>query len=121
MLESKHSSWIQYKGKDIFYCDYRNLRGQEYLEAIDENLSYAKSLGQKKLLILTDIRESTVNIDVTRKLKEISESLEDITEKMALIGIFGLKKIFFNALNRLTKMNSKAFNDIEDAKNWLAE
>ena len=110
---------INYKGKEIFYSDFRDLSGEEYIQTIDKNIKYAKDLQKSDILFLSDIRDSVVSSEVAAKLKSISEDLKSFTDRMALIGITGVKKIFFQVLGKMSSMKMKAFNDVENAKEWL--
>ncbi len=113
--------WENYKGQQILVCDYRNLRGKEYINAIEENLSIANSSNRSDLLILTDIRDSVVDVDVSNKLKELAGDLKQITNKMAIVGLTGLKKLMLKFLNKIASMNIKPFEDINAAKEWLIQ
>jgi len=42
-------------------------------------------------------------------------------DKMAIIGITGIRKILFDAVTRFSGQNATLFDDIETAKDWLAE
>ena len=110
---------INYKGREIFYSDFRDLSGEEYIQIIDENIKAAKKLQKNDILFLSDIRNSVVSSDVATKLKSIAGDLKSFTDRMALIGITGVKKIFFQVLGKMSPMKMKAFNDLENAKEWL--
>ncbi|MBN1801952.1 MAG: hypothetical protein JW891_10625 [Candidatus Lokiarchaeota archaeon] len=113
--------WENYKGQQILICDYRNLRGKEYIAAIEENLSNARRSNRTDLLILTDIRDSVVDVEVSNKLKELAGDIKKITKKMAIVGLTGLKKLMLKFLNKVASMNIKPFEDINVAKEWLIQ
>ena len=115
----KRISWIQYKGKEIEIDDFTNLSGDELVGIIRANTEIVLKMGKNNILSIADFTNSYASKDVIDALKEVTEKTEHLLDKTAVLGITGVKKILLNALNKITNLGAKAFNSIEDAKEWL--
>ena len=112
-------TWIDYKGRKILYADYRGLRNEE---AMLQNLKieadfYAKT--NLKILSLNDYRDSVVSSDFMNKINELGKATKNKTDKAAVLGISGLKKILINGYARVTGQHVKVFEDEITAKEYL--
>ncbi len=57
--------------------------------------------------------------EVVEKAKESGKKTKHLTIKRAAVGITGAKKILFNAFNRVSGNDARAFSNVESAKDWL--
>ena len=116
---------IEYKGKIIYYNDWRNLKNDEQfrpkIEEGDENTRQLINEGEKDILTLTDVTGSFAYDDTITLLKESAKLARPITIKSATVGLSMAKKILLNGLNMISRTDLKAFDTLEDAKNWLVE
>lgn len=117
------ASFITYKGTEIYFVDYRNIKKtEEFLEAIEGTNKFREGLkkeGRKDLLMLVDVTGSFVFGDILDRLKKSKKETVPLLKKSAIVGVSGSKKILLNIVNAFTNFESKAFDSQEDALNWL--
>jgi hypothetical protein len=114
---------INHNGKKIVHVNYSGLSNRnekEFMETIDYATKFMLMQG-KDLLILSDFRESTGNNAIFDKLKVASAKVKPFRKKSAVLGISGVKSIFLKGVNMFSKSDLMSFNDLEEAKNWLAK
>ncbi|MFL7793416.1 MAG: STAS/SEC14 domain-containing protein [Anaerolineae bacterium] len=113
-------NWIEYKGKEILFIDYRGLGLEESLETLDQ--AEEVIAGRKdKILILVDTRDAYTSAEFMSRLKESGKEIAPKMEKQAIVGITGLKAILLDAYNRFTGSALKPFSTQEEAKEWLVK
>jgi hypothetical protein len=119
----ERASFINHKGKEIYFIDYTNLKlEEEFLAAIKSTNAFrekVKSSGKKDLLMLVDVSNSFVYGEVFSEIKRSGKLTKEITKKTAVVGITGAKKTLLDIANVFTSLNVKPFDNIEDAKEWL--
>jgi hypothetical protein len=111
-------SIINHKGKEILYVDYQNLKEEEIIQAMDDATEYALQLN-RPMLRLSNMTGAYAVPNVFKKAKESGKRTEHLTIKRAAVGITGAKKVLINAFNAFTGNNAKAFDTVEEAKDWL--
>jgi len=111
-------SLITHKGKEILYVDYTGMSKEEILQVMDEATDYALKL-DRPLLRLSNMTGVFAVSEVVDKAKSSGKVTHHLTIKRAAVGITGAKKVLFNAYNRFTGNNTRAFDTVEDAKDWL--
>ncbi len=111
-------SIINHKGKEILYVDYRGMKENEILEEMDKATDFALKENRPMLRLsnMTDVFAVSTVVD---KAKESGKRTKHLTIKRAAVGITGAKKVLFNAFNRVSGNNARAFDDVEEAKDWL--
>jgi hypothetical protein len=67
------------------------------------------------------VTDTRYNRDVIHALKEFANGNKPFVRAGAVIGIDGLKKIVYDAVMKFTGRNLPAFDDVEEAKDWLVE
>ena len=114
---------IEHKGKQIYYNDWRNIANPEdfkpKIEAGNENTIQLINQGKTNILTLTDITNSFIFGETVQMLKEASKLANPITEKSATVGLSSVKKLILNGINVFSGAKVKAFDTIEQAKDWL--
>ena len=111
-------SIIQHKGKEILYVDYQGLQAQEVVKIMDEATDFALEQN-RPMLRLSNMTDVYAVKEVVEKAKESGKKTHHLTIKRAAVGITGAKKVLFNAFNRFTGNDARAFSDLEAAKDWL--
>lgn len=111
-------SLITHKGKEILYADYQGMTKEEIIKTMDEATEFALKEG-RPLLRLSNMTGIFAVPEIVNKAKESGKRTNHLTIKRAAVGITGAKKILLNAYNRVSGNNTRAFDDVEDAKNWL--
>ncbi len=117
-----NSTWISYHGKKILYCDYRNL-GTGDLDTLRAELAYVADLLKnepgKSALSITDVRGSIASMEAVNAMKEAAVSTGKHVKAQAVVGVTGLKKVFFDAIVRISGQTARTFDDVESAQDWL--
>ncbi len=109
---------IEYKGKKIFYADYRGLSGQELIKSMNE--ANQDVIKHKHELFLADFREASISNEVMEFLKgKEAKEATSYFKKQAILGISGIKKFAVNAYNTITQSNMRIFNEENEAKEYL--
>ncbi|MEN8122133.1 MAG: STAS/SEC14 domain-containing protein [Bacteroidota bacterium] len=112
---------IWHCGKKIFFTDWSNLlEVDEALKAIEQTTSFVEKNNEYNLLELLDVRGSYSSPKVFLALKDAGKRTKPYSQKKAIVGITGSKRILLKAVNRFINGNIKGFEDIEEAKSWLS-
>jgi len=111
-------SLIEHKGKEILYVDYQGMSKEEILKTMDEATEFALK-ENRPLLRLSNMTDVFAVKEVVEKAKASAKTTSHLTIKRAAVGISGAKKVLFNAFNRVSGNNSRAFDSVENAKDWL--
>jgi hypothetical protein len=115
---------IDHKGKRILYVDYRKLKPEAILLLMKESDSMVVS-SPTKVLYLGNIESAVVTREVIGQLKQYTDrSIRQKFEKLAVVGVSGVKGVFFNALVATLDKSSvqvKSFKTEDEALEWLVE
>jgi hypothetical protein len=112
------ANWIEYKGKEILFIDYRGLGMDESLETL-EQVEKIITERKEKVLILVDTRDTYTSAEFMARLKETGKQMRPLMKKQAIVGITGLKAILLDAYNRFTGASLRPFSTLAEAKEWL--
>lgn len=117
------STWIEYKGKKIFYQDfskyfYNTAAVKAELTAVQE---VVKAQPNDSVLVLTDMRDTNVGSDLLPAMNAASAATKAHVHKTAVLGVTGMKRKLADLLTALTGQQLKYFDDVESAKHWLVE
>ncbi|MBN2340265.1 MAG: hypothetical protein JXX29_05675 [Deltaproteobacteria bacterium] len=116
---SLQANWETYKGKQILNVCYTTCNStDEMIKLLEKELQMLKDAGGNSLL-LADFRGTTVENEFMDKAKSIGKELEALTDKSAILGITGVKKILLMAYNKVAKGSLKPFDDETAAKDYL--
>lgn len=118
------AKWMERGGKNILYVDFRNLSSQEILLLMKESDDLVLS-SPGKVLYLGNIENAAVSREVMKQLRQYADkSVRKRFEKLAVVGVSGVKKVFFDAFVAMLDKSSvqvKAFGTEEEAVKWLVE
>lgn len=116
-------SWIEHKGKRILFVDYRGCTDEEEsLKILREEIEIDRQ-NPAGIRMLVDYTGATASPGYMAEVKQSGKEIRNNkVEKIAVLGIEGLKKVLFAGYLSFTRnKNIRAFeNDIE-AKAWLVE
>ena len=117
------STWIEYKGKKIFYQDFsKNFFNSAAVKTeLDEVQKIVSAQPLNSVLVLSDFRDTNVGSDLLTAMNAASTATKAHVQKTAVLGVTGMKRKLADLLTALTGQPLKYFDDIESAKNWLAE
>jgi hypothetical protein len=113
--------FITHQWRQILLLDFSDCGVDELLKAMDSAKKLIRAEGQSSLLILTDVTAARYNLEVVEKLKEFTNGNKPYVKASAVVGLDGMKKIIYNAVTKFSGRNIPAFDDIENAKQWLIE
>lgn len=112
-------SYIQYKGKTIFYVDFRNMTGDQAIATLDEEAKEMRTW-TKKGIILNDFRNAKATSGFMSHAKKLGKEIfAQMTHKAAAIGITGIQSVLLQAYNTFTDAKLVPFDSEEEAKEWL--
>jgi hypothetical protein len=117
------STWIEYKGRKIFYQDFsKNFYNSAAVKTeLAEVQEVVKAQPKDSVLVLTDMRDTNVGSDLLPAMNAASAATKDHVHKTAVLGVTGVKRKLADLLTSLTGQQLKYFDDIEAAKKWLVE
>lgn len=117
------SNWLEHKGKQIFYQDFSKLFFNS--AAVKAELAEVQKVVLAEppgsVLVLTDMRDTNVGSDLLPAMNAASTATKAHIRKTAVLGVAGMKRKLADLLSTLTGQPLKYFDDIEAAKDWLAE
>ncbi len=118
-----HSTWIEHKGKRIFYQDFsKNFYNSAAVKTeLAEVQKIVTAEPQDSVLVLSDFRDTTVGSELLSSMNAASIATKAHVRKTAVLGVTGMKRKLADILTALTGQPLKYFDDIESAKQWLAE
>jgi hypothetical protein len=117
------SSWIEHKGKKIFYQDFSNnhYNSAAVQTELREVQNVVKSQPLDSVLVLSDFRDTNISSDLLSVMNSASAATKIHVYKTAVLGVTGMKRKLGDLLIALTGQPLKYFDNIEAAKDWLTE
>lgn len=117
------SVWIEHKGKKIFYQDFsKNFYNAAVVKAeLMEVQKIVTSQPDDSVLVLSDFRDTSIGSELLSSMNAASNATKAFVHKTAVLGVTGMKRKLADLLTALTGQPLKYFDDMEEAKNWLAE
>lgn len=113
--------WITYQGKEILFNDRSNLRADDLINNVNNAVKLIKESGKKDILYLVDNSNTIISTEVKEVIKKAGNVLKPYLKQTAVIGPNAAQKILINILSKITGMNIKIFDTLENAKAWLAK
>jgi len=115
------SKWIEYQQKRIFFQDFSNLFFDS--AAVKDELALVQQIvlaePQDSVLVLTDLRNTTVNSDLLPAMNEASRLTKGHVRRTAVLGVSGVKRALADLLTQITGQPLKYFDNEMAAKDWL--
>jgi hypothetical protein len=117
------STWIEHNGKKIFYQDFsKHFYNSSAVRAeLEEVQKVVTAEPEDSVLVLSDFRDTSVGSDLLASMNAASTATKAYVHKTAVLGVTGMKRKLADLLTLLTGQPLRYFDDIESAKNWLAE
>jgi hypothetical protein len=113
--------WIKHKEKKILVNRYHDLNFDQLVAAVEDNKQAIIWDGQKDLRVLLVFEGSFGNREVVGAFKQASLSVKPYIAKAAVVGVKGVQKFFLNIVNNVSGIGAKAFDEKEEALDWLIE
>lgn len=120
--------WIRYGQTDILVGNYSGIRdSDEYSRIIEENTDLSIREIKKRYrpaehsaCMLIDVQDSVINHQTLSVFKLNAKRIEPYTKQIAVLGITGVKKIFLDSVLRFSNVQGCAFDQRQNALEWLA-
>ena len=114
------ASWIEHRGRQVLFFDYRGQKTDKELIATLEAGSAMMQPLPRPALLFNDFEGSVIGSAFMKRVKQVGRQNARLIGRSALIGISGLKIIFFNAYLRATgERQTRAFRTREEALDFL--
>src|SRR5687767_11161263 len=117
------STWMEHKGRKILYQVFsRNFYNSAVVKTeLEEVQKIVMAQPLNSVRVLSDFRDTNVGTDLLSAMNNASAATKAYVNKTAVLGVTGMKRKLADLLTALTGQPLKYFDDIEAAKNWLAE
>ncbi|MCJ7771920.1 MAG: hypothetical protein MUP22_02180 [Desulfobacterales bacterium] len=112
-------SWIDYKGKKILFTDYSNATPDEMITTVKESVSVSATQEKKSLLQIVDVTDVKYDRNSWQIMRQGAKDAEPYSKASAVLGVDAAKKFFLTVAKMVSKRNIKAFDSVEEAKDWL--
>jgi hypothetical protein len=120
--DSDYAQFLEHRGKQILYIDLSGLeRVKDAYEVIGEIKHVIASTGRTDLLTLTNVEGTKENWETVSALRGLLRHNKRYVAAGSVIGLTPFTKGLFDMLMAATGRNMAAFNDFEEAKDWLVE
>jgi hypothetical protein len=117
------SGWLTHKGVRILYADISNF-GSDF-ESVKAEIDMVHKMVVKQppnsISELINAQNTVVSKKLAELFKKNSETSKHHIRKIAVIGVTKLTNIVVQAIVYFSGLNIKAFDDVEKAKDWLAD
>ena len=115
--------FIDHRGHRLLLLDYTNL-GTDLDQLRDEIGKSKEVIGREppaSLLTLTDVRGSKITPGAVKAMQELVQfNAAYVRWSAVVVGLTGVYLTGFRAIQALSRRrNMRAFNDLEEAKEWL--
>ena len=117
------SQWITHKGVRILHLRYDHFGDDSsgLRMEVDESFDEVMKQPPNSVLELVDVTDTTgsgENVDI---LRNAAAKCKTHIRMVAVIGISGVRQLIVQGVARITGMSFTLFDDVEKAKDWLAE
>jgi len=119
-MVTERVKFITHRQKEILFLDFSNSLPHEVLQTIEDAKRVISARPERSLLTLTDVTNARFNEAVGDGLKQFTAHNKPYVKAGAVVGVTGLKRIIFTAVLTFSRRKLEAFDDIEQAKHWLA-
>ena len=117
---SNRVTFIDHNGVQILSIDWSGAPAWEIREAMHEAKKVIAAEPRASVRTLTNVSDVQMDQATIEMLREYMAHNKPYVLAGAVVGLNPLKMIAFNFVNRATGRNIRAFDDIEQAKDWLA-
>jgi imidazole glycerol phosphate synthase subunit HisF len=117
---NEHVSFIVHKGKQVLFSDYTHCKNKWDMIKMLEAAAIHFRQSQDNLLVLIDATNAKGSSEYMDALKKYQKEVFDPkTNKGAVIGVTGLKKVLLQGLNLVAKKKMTPFDSKEEALDYL--
>lgn len=119
----ERARFIEHRGKRLLLLDYTGLGAS--LEEVQAEIAKTKQVISREppgsVLTLTDVRGSRINPANVRAMQElVRHNTPYVRWGAVVVGLSGVALTAFRAIQAVSRRrNLRAFNDLDEAKDWL--
>ena len=110
---------VSHKGKNIVYVDLSGCKEVELSSQLAEAKMMISHQGKETVLLLTNVTGVELTKESSRLMKDFSSHNTPYVKASAVIGVEGLQKIIYSAVQRVSGRKIPTFETVEQAKDWL--
>ena len=112
--------FIDHRGVRVLLTDYSPpITEAEGLAVMDECRRLVAQQPPQSLLLLTDVTGAYFNTRAVQGLKELAAHNSPYVRRSAVVGVSGLQKIIYQAVQRFVKRDIVLFATRPEALDWL--
>lgn len=113
-------SYIEHKGKKVLFVDYSGCKTSEDMVALLDKVREEFLNTSGKFLTLNNFNNTFGTQEFMDKANRYGKEIfDERTEKTAVLGITGIKKILLTGYNQFVKNKQKPFSTKEAALDYL--
>jgi hypothetical protein len=113
--------WVEHKGKKILFADYKDIELDD-IEDVLKRLKIEYEIHPKhSVLDMTDVTNANYDRKTWKTFQEYGKLAEPYIKASAVIGITKPQKVMLKAYQVVTRQKVKAFDTVEEARDWLVE
>ena len=120
-MVSDRVKFIKHNGKEILLLDFSGCSAIEVLPVIEESKKAIRTRPEGSVLTLTNVTDMRFNEDVASRMKEFTAHNKPYVRTAAVVGVAGIKKIIFGAVEMFSRRKLHVFDNINEAKEWLVK
>ena len=114
-------SYITYKDRKILHVDFKDIKDKERVLVTLEDMVTHYKAAKDEIFLLFDVRGCFTDPEVMDKLKNYGKNVfKGRSKKRAVLGVSGIKGLLLRGYSLFTNTEVATFDDIEEAKNYLA-
>jgi len=115
------TKWRKDNGQWILYLDCRELGEEELLQILDEAAEKLRPM-TAKVPVLANVEDVILSTEFMEKMKKLGQEVYiKKVDYTAIVGVSGVKKVLLSSYNFLLGQSLKAFDNEENALEWLVE
>ena len=112
--------FITHNGTRLLHLDFAGGNTAELTAAIDEAKGVIAAEPHASVLTLTDVTNAELTPETKENIKAFAAHNKPYVRAGAVVGVDGFKQVVFNFVVHFTGRNLKAFDNIDEAKDWLS-
>ncbi len=110
---------LEHAGKRIVAIDFSHCSPADLYALFDQAKKLIAAEGKGAALTLTNVTETRFDDEVTKAFKAYLEHNKPYVRAAAVLGLTGLRKALFTAINVAVRRDVRPFDDRDTALKWL--
>ncbi|MBV9110840.1 MAG: hypothetical protein JO306_15625 [Gemmatimonadetes bacterium] len=118
----ERTRFLDHRGKRILLLDYSAMRDpDEAVREIRHSMDVVATQPAGSLLVLTNVQDARYNTAVLQALKELAAHNAPYVRHSAIIGMNGLHRIAYTAVQMFSRRKIHVADGQEQALDWLVQ